>query len=114
MKEMIAICGLSCHECPALLATKADDDEKRKELAEIWSKEYGRELAPSAINCNGCLTDGEQVFGHCHVCEIRACGREKKVENCAHCDDYVCDKLAAFFANAPMCREKLDSIRQDL
>jgi hypothetical protein len=111
MKAMISYCGLSCHECPALLATKADDDEKRKECAAVWSKEYGRELDPSSINCNGCLTEGEPVFGHCNVCEIRACGKEKKVVNCAYCDDYVCEKLEKFFAIAPMCKENLDAIR---
>jgi hypothetical protein len=111
MKEMISYCGLSCHECPALLATKADDDEKRKEVAAIWSKQYGKEMDFKSINCNGCLTDGEVVFAHCQTCEIRACGKEKKVENCAHCDEYVCDKLDKFFAMAPMCKENLDAIR---
>jgi hypothetical protein len=114
MKEMISICGLSCHECPALLATKADDDKQRKEVAALWSKQYGKEIDPKSINCNGCLTEGEPVFDHCRTCEIRACGKKKKVVNCAHCEDYVCDKLETFFGMAPTCKETLDAIRLSL
>ncbi len=34
MDEMISNCGILCHECGAYLATKADDDGKRREVAE--------------------------------------------------------------------------------
>ena len=38
MNEMIAFCGLACHECGALLAKKDNDDKKRAEVAHTWSK----------------------------------------------------------------------------
>jgi len=38
MKQMIAFCGLACHECGALLATQDDDDAKRAEVAQGWSE----------------------------------------------------------------------------
>ncbi|MFA4839236.1 MAG: DUF3795 domain-containing protein [Candidatus Neomarinimicrobiota bacterium] len=111
MKSIIAYCGLNCHECGAYLATLANDDAKRKEVAEQWSKEYHVEIKPADINCTGCLTVGENVFSHCTVCEIRLCGMEKKVVNCAHCDDFVCEKLEKFFTMAPFLRERLTELR---
>jgi len=36
------------------------------------------------------------------------------VVNCAHCDDYACDKLEAFFGMAPNARTTLDGIRAGL
>ncbi len=38
--EMTAFCGLACYECPAFLATRADDNKKRAEIAKEWSKQY--------------------------------------------------------------------------
>ncbi|MDD5765124.1 MAG: DUF3795 domain-containing protein [Candidatus Marinimicrobia bacterium] len=111
MKHIIAYCGLNCHECDAYLATLANDNAKRKEVAKQWSKEYHVDLKPADINCTGCLTVGENVFSHCKVCEIRLCGIEKKVVNCAHCNDFVCEKLEKFFTMAPSLREKLTKLR---
>jgi len=39
---------------------------------------------------------------------------EQVVVNCAHCDDYACEKLAGFFAFAPEAKATLDGIRQGL
>ncbi|MCK4824426.1 DUF3795 domain-containing protein, partial [bacterium] len=40
MEKMISFCGIVCTECPAFLATKNDDDNERKKIAEMWSKQY--------------------------------------------------------------------------
>lgn len=114
MDKMIAFCGLVCTECPAFLATMNDSDEERKKTAETWSKQFGFDLKPEDINCRGCLEVGEDIFGHCKVCEIRKCGQEKELENCAHCDEYGCDKLANFIAAIPHAKDNLDKIRAGL
>jgi hypothetical protein len=111
MGEIIGFCGIPCHECAAFKATQADDDTKRAEVAEMWSKEYDAKLRPEDINCNGCLSTAEPLFGHCKVCGIRKCGLEKKVENCAHCPDYACEQLEDFFNMVPDARKQLDGIR---
>ncbi len=110
MKEMIAFCGLACHECPALLATKADDDEKRAEVAQLWSKQFNADIKPDEINCDGCQSGGENLFGHCKVCEIRKCGKEKSVSNCAYCVEYSCEKLGMVFDMMPDAKKRLDDI----
>ena len=111
MNEIIAFCGLACHECGAFLATRNDDDEKRREVAEIWSRQFDANIKPQDINCEGCLTDGGNCFSYCEVCEIRKCGKEKEIENCGYCNDYVCDKLEKFFHTVPGSRKRLDRIR---
>ena len=112
MDKMIAFCGLACSGCPARLATQKDDDAKRKEVAEAWSKQYNATIKPEDINCDGCMS--QRLFFYCNICEIRKCGTEKRVENCAYCDEYACDKLTKFFAMAPAAKTALEEIRKSL
>ncbi len=114
MKKMIAFCGLFCGECPAFIATQKNDDEERRKVAEMWSKDFKVDLKPEEINCDGCVVDSENLFSHTKICEIRKCGKEKKVANCAYCDKYACDKLAGFFKMAPAAKTALDEIRKNL
>lgn len=112
--EMIACCGIKCHECGAYIATKNDDDAKRKEVAEEWARLYNPDIKPEHINCEGCLSEGGVLFSHCNVCEIRKCAREKDHVNCAHCPDYACEKLTQFFEMVPDAKTTLDAVRQGL
>ncbi|OYD13922.1 hypothetical protein CH333_09455 [candidate division WOR-3 bacterium JGI_Cruoil_03_44_89] len=114
MEKMIAYCGIKCSECPAFLATQKDDDNERKKVAEMWSKQFNAEIKPEDINCDGCLTEGGRLVDYCRVCEIRKCAREKRVENCAHCDDYGCEKLNKFITNVPDAKATLEEIRKSL
>jgi len=114
MSAMVSMCGLKCGECGAFIATRDNDDAKREETARMWSTMYGVEIKPSDINCSGCLSKDGVLFHHCTVCEIRKCGMERGVVNCAHCDDYACERLTEFFGMAPECRTTLDAIRAEL
>ena len=111
MKEIIAYCGIACHECGAFIATQNNDDGKRAEVAKMWSKQFNSNIKPEDINCDGCQSNGERIFKHCNVCAIRACGKEKGVANCAHCDDYACSKLEGILQMLPESRKRLDSVR---
>jgi len=114
MNEMIAFCGIPCYECGALVATKNNDDKKRAEVAQLWSKEFNSEIKPEDINCEGCLADSKIIFSHTKVCEIRKCGEEKDILNCAYCNEYVCEKLEKFFQMIPDCKKRLDEIKSKL
>lgn len=114
MNELIAYCGLDCLQCGALIATRTNDDVKRAEVAALWMKEYGGDIKAEDIYCDGCISVGGQLYQHCAVCEFRKCGVEKGVENCAHCDEYPCTKLADFLAAVPDLKIKLDEIRAEL
>lgn len=111
MKKMTAYCGLDCSGCDTFIATKDDDDTKRTQVAKEWSKLYNADIKPEQINCKGCKSNGTELFNHCKVCDIRKCGLEKEVENCAMCENYICEKLENFFSLVPQCRELLDGIK---
>ena len=111
MRRVVAFCGIVCSDCPAFIATKKDDNEERRRVAELWTKQYGEEYKPEDINCDGCLTDGQRIFRYCNVCEIRKCARERDVENCAHCEEYACEKLSKAFNEYKPAKEVLDDIR---
>ena len=52
-------------------------------------------------------------FFHCeNTCEIRKCAMPKKIENCAQCKDYVCDKLKKLFDIAPELKENLKKLEK--
>jgi hypothetical protein len=112
MEKMIAYCGLVCTECPAFIATRENDDAKRKKVAEMWSKQYKMAVKPEDINCDGCKLEGKRLIGYCNICEIRKCGKQKQVVNCAYCDDYGCEKLTKFLNMAPQAKASLEKIRK--
>lgn len=114
MTEMISFCGLTCSECGAFQATKNNDDTKREEIAALWSKEYKTNIQPEDINCDGCISEGGKLFNYPKVCEIRKCGKEKGVVNCAYCSDYSCEKLDKFFEMVPDAKKKLDELKSSL
>lgn len=108
---MIAFCGLVCTDCPTYIATQKDDNQKRKTIAESWSKEYGTEIKPEDINCDGCLVENGQLFEHCKNCDIRKCCKEKELKNCAYCSDFPCNKLDFVFNAVPSAKMLLEGIR---
>jgi hypothetical protein len=114
MTEMISYCGLVCNECPTFIATLANDDILREDVAEKWSKQFGFDLKAEDINCVGCQSGSDRLFGHCLTCEIRKCGMEKEVENCAHCEEYGCRNLESFIKYIPHAKKKLEQIRVDI
>ena len=114
MEQMIAHCGLVCSECPAFIATQRNDDRLREETAEMWAKLYNAPLKAADINCDGCLSDGPRLLGHCHVCEIRSCARGRQLTNCGHCADFSCDKLAQIFQTVPEAKGRLTEINSRL
>ena len=113
-EDKISFCGINCSQCEAFIATKNDDDKLRRETAEKWSKTYSADIKPEYINCRGCISTEEPLFSHCKVCEYRLCGIDKGVENCAHCDEYACEKLVNFHANVPEAKNTLDKIKESL
>jgi hypothetical protein len=114
MEKQIAYCGLICTACLAYIATQADDDKQRKEVAETWTKKYKHDFKPEDINCDGCTTVSVKTIGHLNICPIRKCGMAKGVINCAWCSDYTCDKLDEFFKMVPENKKRLDAIKQGM
>ena len=114
MDALVAFCGIDCAICPALIATKKNDNEMRKKIAEDWTKQFNTTIRPEDINCDGCIVIEGRHIGYCAMCEIRKCGISKKVKNCAHCEEYVCVKLEGWFKNVPDAKKTLDEIKKSV
>ena len=118
MDEIISYCGLVCQECGIYLATRESNDEKRRKMRAdivLQIKEHdGVEYEPQDItDCDGCKTENGRLFPPCKTCEIRKCARQKGVENCAHCNEYVCERLDRFFTTYPEAKSRLDIVRSE-
>ena len=108
--QILSYCGIDCSACPAHIATQAEDIEKLTSLAQEWfegSTDY------TIIVCDGCNT-GNRIMKWCGECPTRACVIERALENCAHCDDYGCEKLQNVFTMSADAKINLDKIRATL
>lgn len=111
MTKLIAYCGIDCAECEGYLATQADDNAKRAEVASQWSVQYNADLKAEHINCDGCREDGRKLYFCENICEIRKCCIKKGLNNCAECDEYPCEIVEGFAKIAPKLRAALDALR---
>ncbi len=97
MDTMVACCGVDCAACDAYVATRTDDDNLRRIIAERWARQLDVPVEPEYINCNGCQQIDGRHLGYCAICGIRACCLEKHHETCAECAEYVCARLQRGF-----------------
>ena len=106
--EFIAYCGLDCESCEARLVTINNDDERRKKVAELWSKLNGVEITPEMINCTGCRLPGVKTPYCEKLCSIRKCASNRKYETCGDCiGKDSCDELAVITGNNPEAKKNL-------
>lgn len=115
MTTLYAYCGLDCATCEAYTATQAGDEAAQLDLLARWRVEYDSpEMTIEAVTCDGCTSQG-RLGGYCHECPVRACGSEKGVENCAHCDVFEgCELLQDFISQIPTAQANLAAVRAGL
>jgi len=89
----VAPCGINCALCDIYVATKADSNEKRAEVAEKWTKLFHHNFLIDDINCDGCLGDGKLGIYCGTMCEVRPCAISRALQNCEACPEYECEKL---------------------
>lgn len=90
---MLAFCGLNCAECDIYKAGKGDTESMQRVLN--WFKEEAQRIIKSEqVKCGGCKGDLESHWSP--KCEILSCARQKDVEECYNCADFICYKLVAF------------------
>jgi Protein of unknown function (DUF3795) len=104
----LAYCGLDCGACPALNAAERLTMGERQAVAEQWNASFGAAFTAADIDCT--VVEGPHP-SYCGQCSIRACASQRALPSCAECADYGCDKLAAFFAQAPEAKANLEARR---
>jgi len=112
MGKILSSCGINCAECPAYLATQKNDEEEIKKIANEWSSD-AMKFTPEEIYCDGCCNEGRH-FSWVPNCDIRICCTEKKLENCADCESYICEILKNSLDKSPSAKQNLEEIRQKL
>jgi len=112
MDRIVAYCGIVCNECPAYIATQANDPAAVARVAAQWREEFNNPIITAEdVPCEGCPGETELKCAHCAECDIRACAEEKRLGTCADCADYPCELLEAFLDSVPQARATLDSLR---
>ena len=116
MGQLIAMCGLNCSQCEGYLATQANDEAAKERVAIKWQQLYNAPgITAASVTCDGCMSAGGRLGGHCAECEIRACGLAHQIPNCAHCSKFgTCPQLAGFLNFVPEARNVLQAIRSTL
>lgn len=96
---IIAICGITCNNCPAYQATQSGKQVQLQEVLAHWQQEFNAtHISVEDILCDGCRPSSGRLNGYCQQCKIRACARSKELPNCAHCDEYPCAQLEHLLA----------------
>ncbi len=92
MQPILTRCGYRCDLCLAYKPNVEKNPANQKILSDGWFKYFGFRLQPEKIICDGCMSANPKLIDI--SCPIRPCVIEKELDNCAQCEQYVCDKLA--------------------
>jgi hypothetical protein len=107
MKEMLGYCGYRCDLC----AARSDDPQIRQKMVDGWRKYFGHtNYTAENVRCDGCKADGRLADKSCLA---RPCAIERGVETCAHCDDFICDKVKILLCSDEWVREKYPDISDE-
>jgi hypothetical protein len=105
-EKIITKCGYRCDLC---LAYKPNVEKKdqRQILSDGWYNIFGFRVEPEDIICDGCVScENPKLIDT--ECPVRPCAIEKKVDNCAYCDEYICEKLKQRIVNRIDLEKKLN------
>ncbi len=91
MPEILTRCGYRCDLCLAYRPNVEQNPANRQILSDGWYQYFGFRLRPEEICCDGCLADDPKLIDS--GCPVRPCVLEKRLDNCAQCEDYICERL---------------------
>ena len=80
--------------CPydsTVLCPETRQPENRQILSDGWHQYFGFRIPPGEICCDGCLDENPQLIDS--GCPVRPCVIEQRLDNCAQCEQFICEKL---------------------
>ncbi|MCP4231673.1 MAG: DUF3795 domain-containing protein [bacterium] len=114
-EKRVSPCGLVCEGCPAYVATQQGNIDAVAEVTAYWASEYAPELTADDVWCEGChAEEGKPLYLYARTCAVRECVPERGVPNCAHCEEYQCDKLKKLLRTMPTARNMLKKLREGM
>jgi hypothetical protein len=95
---------------------------KEDNLKDIYIGYCGYDGCPECSRykstCDGCLAGPDAKMGpFASTCAVRICNLERKLVNCAYCNEYPCEKLDVLYAGWSGfgdAKPRLDEIHQSL
>jgi hypothetical protein len=110
MSDVIAACGFLCSLCLIYRENLRKDPHNRRRFRDGLEKYYGDKLTLEECYCEGCMThDRENPVRINKDCEVRACVTDRRIENCAYCAEYPCEKVEKKFVERSRVEEKYGS-----
>ena len=91
MEPILTRCGYRCDLCLAYKPNIEKNPANRQKLSDGWFKYFGFRLPASEICCDGCMSDNPKLIDR--SCPVRPCVIKRGLDNCAQCEQYVCEKL---------------------
>jgi hypothetical protein len=89
MEEMIGLCGYRCDLCQFYIKNAKGENHKER-VCQDFNRLFGYNVQPADVECVGCRNKGKHADADCPV---KPCALAKGVENCAHCEEFICDRL---------------------
>lgn len=106
MRPILTRCGYRCDLCLAYRPNVEREPSNRQKLSDGWFKYFGFRIPPGQIICDGCMADNPDLIDK--GCPVRPCVIEKRVDNCAQCDQYICLKLKERLVVLEEVRDRLN------
>lgn len=103
-KQTAAVCGLLCKACGIYIATKENNTEQLKRIAERLQIPFEH------VSCNGCRSNTHSA--HCKSCYFRECSIKKGIEFCSDCIEFPCTQLKDFQTKMPHRVELFKSLER--
>jgi hypothetical protein len=91
MEPLLTRCGYRCDLCLAYRPNIEREPGNRRKLSDGWHKYFGFRIPPEEVCCDGCMAENARLLDS--ACRVRPCVIERGLDNCAQCDEYVCERL---------------------
>ena len=92
MEQILTRCGYRCDLCLAYRPNVQAHPTNQLTLSHGWQKYFGFRIPCEDVLCDGCMSEHPRLIDK--ACLVRPCVIERRLPNCSHCPDYICEKLA--------------------
>ena len=111
-QKLVGACGNHCGKCNDYIAYVTKDFELKKKVSEEIKKQYGVDIQPEKIACDGCWGSIHNAWSASLECKIRQCALDKNILTCADCDNFPCEVYIRQFDIHSQQAKNINSIKQ--